>query len=299
MSAADLTTRAAADVHVEPSPLRQTLAAALRQGRTRVGLVLTALLVLVALVGPLLAPHSPEEIVGGSNQGSGAGLLLGTDYLGRDVLSRVLHGGASVLWMAFCAATVAVFLGLWIGLVAAYSRSWLDGLLMRGMDILLAFPNIVFVLVVVSMIGPESWLIVGSVAVAHTPGIARIVRASALGVVRREFVEAAEVLGVPRRRILFREILPNITTPLLVEYGFRLTWAIMLIAALSFLGLGVQPPNADWGLMINENRVGVAIQPLAVAIPALCIAVFTVGTNLISEGMSRALAGVDRKTGAA
>jgi len=296
MSAADVTTPAAPAVAVEPSPLRQTLTAALRQGRTRVGLVLTALLVLVALAGPLVAPHSPEELVGPPNSGEG---VLGTDYLGRDVLTRVLYGGASVLWMAVSAATIAAFLGLWIGLVAAYSRSWLDGLLMRGMDVLLAFPNIVFVLVVVSMIGPESWLIVGSVAIAHTPGFARIVRASALGVVRREFVEAAEVLGVPRRRILLREILPNITTPLLVEYGFRLTWAIMLIAALSFLGLGVQPPNADWGLMINENRVGVAVQPLAVAIPALCIAVFTVGTNLISEGLARALAGVDRRTGAA
>jgi peptide/nickel transport system permease protein len=298
MSAADLTTApaTAVDVHVEPSPLRQTLAAALRQGRTRIGIALTAALVLVALVGPLVAPYGPEELVAAPNSSAG---LLGTDYLGRDVLTRVLHGGASVLWMAVSAATIAVFFGLWIGLVAAYSRSWLDGLLMRGMDVLLAFPNIVFVLVVVSMIGPESWLIVGSVAIAHTPGIARIVRASALGVVRREFVEAAEVLGVPRRRILFREILPNITTPLLVEYGFRLTWAIMLIAALSFLGLGVQPPNADWGLMINENRVGVAVQPLAVAVPALCIAVFTVGTNLISEGLARALAGVDRKTGAA
>jgi peptide/nickel transport system permease protein len=297
MSAADITAApgAVAELHVEPSPLRQTLAAALRQGRTRVGIVLTALLVLLALAGPLLAPYSPEQLVAAPNTSAG---VLGTDYLGRDVLSRVLHGGASVLWMAVSAATIAVVLGLWVGLVAAYSRSWLDGLLMRGMDVLLAFPNIVFVLVVVSMIGPESWLIVGSVAVAHTPGIARIVRASALGVVQREFVEAAEVLGVPRRQILLREILPNITTPLLVEYGFRLTWAIMLIAALSFLGLGVQPPNADWGLMINENRVGVAMQPLAVAIPALCIAVFTVGTNLISDGMARALAGVDRATGA-
>jgi peptide/nickel transport system permease protein len=298
VSAADITAApaGAADVQVEPSPLRQTLAAALRQGRTRVGIVLTALLVLLALVGPFVAPYSPEQLVAPPNSHEG---LLGTDYLGRDVLTRVLYGGASVLWMAVTAATIAVVLGLWIGLIAAYSRSWLDGLLMRGMDVLLAFPNIVFVLVVVSMIGPESWLIVGSVAVAHTPGIARIVRASALGVVRREFVEAAEVLGVPRRRILLREILPNITTPLLVEYGFRLTWAIMLIAALSFLGLGVQPPNADWGLMINENRVGVSAQPLAVAVPALCIAVFTVGTNLISDGMARALAGVDRKTGAA
>ena len=130
------------------------------------------------------------------------------------------------------------------------------------------------------------------VAVAWVPQVARVVRGVTADIAHREYVESAEAIALPRRQILLREILPNVTTPLMVEYGLRLTWSIALVAAVSFLGFGIQQPNADWGLMINENRTGLTIQPWAVVVPAACIAVFAVGTNFVTEGISRAIARV-------
>jgi peptide/nickel transport system permease protein len=271
------------------------LAGALRSGRARLGLVLTTLIILLAVVGPLAAPHAPDAVVGLPAQGPSGQFLLGTDYLGHDVLSRVLWGGRSVVWMAFAAATIGVAVGAAVGLLAAYSRSLTDDLLMRGMDIILAFPQVVFVLLFVALLGPKLGLIVVLVAVSWVPQVARVVRGVTSDVVHREYVESAELIGLSRRRILAREILPNITTPLMVEYGLRLTWSIALIAAISFLGFGIQPPNADWGLMINENRTILAGQPWAVIVPAACIALFAVGTNFIAEGVARSIARVDRQ----
>jgi peptide/nickel transport system permease protein len=273
----------------------RTLRRSLRYGRVRVGLVLLGLVVLVALVGPLLAPHDPDAVVGLPASAPSGQFPLGTDYLGHDVLSRVLWGGRSVLWMAFSAATLGVALGAAVGLLAAYAGSIADDLLMRGMDVILAFPQIVFVLLFVSLLGPKLPLIVLLVAVAWVPQVARVVRGITSDVVQREYVESAELIGLSRRRILTREVLPNVTTPLMVEYGLRLTWSIALIAAISFLGFGIQPPNADWGLMINENRNILTLQPWPILAPAVCIGVFAIATNLIAEGIGRAIAGVDRE----
>jgi peptide/nickel transport system permease protein len=273
----------------------RTLRRSLRYGRVRVGLVLLGLVVQVALVGPLLAPHDPDAVVGLPASAPSGQFPLGTDYLGHDVLSRVLWGGRSVLWMAFSAATLGVALGAAVGLLAAYAGSIADDLLMRGMDVILAFPQIVFVLLFVSLLGPKLPLIVLLVAVAWVPQVARVVRGITSDVVQREYVESAELIGLSRRRILTREVLPNVTTPLMVEYGLRLTWSIALIAAISFLGFGIQPPNADWGLMINENRNILTLQPWPILAPAVCIGVFAIATNLIAEGIGRAIAGVDRE----
>lgn len=274
---------------------RHALADALRYGRTRIGLALIGFILLLAFVGPLAAPHPPDAFVGTPAQSPSANYPLGTDYLGHDVLSRLLWGGRSVVWMAFAAASLGVVFGAAVGLLAAYSRSFLDDALMRTMDVVLAFPQIVFVLLFVSLIGPRLWLIVLLVAVSWVPQVARVARGITLDVVHREYVESAELIGLPRRRVLAREILPNVTTPLMVEYGLRLTWSIALIAALSFLGFGIQPPNADWGLMINENRPIIAAQPWALVAPALCIAIFAIGTNFIAEGIARSIAGIDRR----
>lgn len=265
--------------------------------QTRLGLCMTMLILIVALTGPSITPHSPNEFVGGAFMAPARSALLGTDYLGRDVLSRLLYGGWSVVWMSVSATTIGVGIGMTIGLVAGYSQNWFDNVAMRTLDIVLAFPQIVLVLLFVSLIGAETWLIVLLVGVAWVPGIARVTRGVTLDIVTKEFVSAAEVLGVSRFRILFGEVLPNISTPLMVEYGLRLTWSIGLVAGLSFLGFGIQPPNADWGLMINENRNGLVIQPWAVIAPVCCIAVFTIGTNLLAEGISRTLAGIDRRGG--
>lgn len=293
MSAAPATAGQAA---VAPQRRRfRTLRRSLRYGRVRFGVLLLLLVVATALVGPFVAPHNPDDVVGLPAQGPSGSFLLGTDYLGHDVFSRVLWGGRSVLWMSFSAATLGVAFGAAIGLVAAYTRTIADDLLMRGMDVILAFPQIVFVLLFVSLLGPKLPLIVVLVAIAWMPQVARVVRGITSEVVNREYVESAELIGLSRRRILIREILPNVSTPLMVEYGLRLTWSIALIAAISFLGFGIQPPNADWGLMINENRQILTLQPWPVLVPAVCIGLFAIGTNFIAEGVSRAIAGVDRK----
>ncbi len=274
--------------------LHRTLA----QPQTRAGLVLTGFIVVLALVGPFVAPHSPTEFVGLAFEPPSAKAWLGTDYLGEDVLSQVLHGGVNVLWMALSSSVLGVALGIAVGLIAGYSGGWLDGLLMRTQDIVLAFPQLVFVLLFVSLIGPQNWLIVLLVAIGWMPGVARTTRGITLEATTREYVQAAEVLGYPRRSILFGELLPNLTTPLMVEFGLRLTWSIALIAGLGFLGFGVQAPQADWGLMVNLNRNGIAIQPWAVLVPVVLIAVFAVGTNLLTEGFARAMAGIDRESDA-
>jgi len=270
---------------------------ALGSARTQVGLVLTAFVVLLALVGPFAAPSDPAAVVGLPFSGPSWQHLLGTDYLGHDVLSRVLWGGRSVVWMAFAGATLGVGVGAAIGLLAGYSRSGLDDVLMRAMDVILAFPQIVLVLLFVSIIGTKLWLIVLVVALAWMPQVARVIRGVTAEVVRREYVESAEANALPRRTILVREILPNVTTPLMVDYGLRLTWSIALVAGVSFLGFGIQPPNADWGLMINENRQGLTLNPWAVIVPAVCIALFAVGTNFVTEGVARAVARIDAEGG--
>jgi peptide/nickel transport system permease protein len=274
---------------------QSALGRSLHSTRARIGMAMLLVVALIALLGPLVAPHTGAEFIDSPYAGPSSVAPLGTDYLGRDVLSRVLLGGRSVLWMSIAATTIAVVAGATIGLVAGYSRSWLDDVLMRTMDVPLAFPQMVLVLLFVSLIGPKLWLIVAFVAIAWMPAVARVTRGATLEVAQREYVECAQALGVSRRTILARDLLPNIATPLCVEFGLRLTWSVALIAGVSFLGFGVQPPTADWGRMINENRAGLTLQPWAVVVPVVCIGVLAVGANLVADGVGRAVAGIDRR----
>jgi peptide/nickel transport system permease protein len=283
-----------APVQRRKRPIVLLVRRALRLHRTQVGLALVLLLVGVAVLGPLFAPHAPSAFAGIPYAHPSSDTLLGTDSLGRDVLSRFLWGGRSVLGLSVAATTIGLLLGATIGLVAAYTRSLLDDLLMRGMDVILAFPSIVLALVAVSTVGPKLWLLVLVVGLTTAPRVARVTRGASVEVVERDFVQAAEAVGAPRFRILVSEILPNIASTLLVEASLRLTYSIGLIAGLSFLGFGLQPPAADWGLMINENRQGLTIQPWGVVFPVLAIALLTIGTSLVGDGVSRAAAGIDR-----
>ena len=265
-----------------------------RLGRTRIGLAIVGLIVAIAVVGPLVAPHSPTQFVAAPNSGPSADALFGADALGRDVFSRWLHGGLTVLWMAAAATAAGIILGVVVGLVAAYTRNWVDDVLMRGNDVLLSFPAIIFVLLGVAAIGPKLWLIVLTVGLTHAPRVARVMRGAGQEVVERDFIKAAEVVGEKRWRIITGELLPNVTSPLLVEIGLRMTYSIAIVAALSFLGRGLQPPAADWGLMINENRLAISVQPWSVFLPVLAIGLLTVGTNLVTDGVARAAIGLDR-----
>ncbi len=263
----------------------------LRQRQARVGLVLTGAVVLLALLGPLLLPwatgYTSTGFAGRPFQPDG---VLGTDNLGRDVLSRFLAGGLRLLAYAGLATLLGMVLGVLAGMVAAYQGGWLDTLVMRGNDVLLALPQLVVALLAITVLGPQGWVLVTVIGITHAPRIARVTRAATAAVITEDYVRAAEMYAVPRWRILAQDVLPNITGPLMVELGLRMTYSIGAVASLSFLGLGLQPPTADWGLMINENRIALVLQPWGVLLPVLAIAVLTVGTNLITDSLARASA---------
>ncbi|EQA98679.1 hypothetical protein L288_20235 [Sphingobium quisquiliarum P25] len=266
-----------------------------RQLRTGIAFILAVML--LALAGPALAPHAPDALVGPTYGAPSSGAPLGYDYLGRDVWSRVLAGGQSIIWMSFSASLLALTIGALLGMAAAYARGRVDQVIVWITDVLMAFPDLILVLLVVSMLGREPWLIVLTVSVAFIPAVARLARGVTMGIVQQEYVEAAWMMGYPWHRILLRELLPNLATPLLVQLGIMLTWAIAMLSGLSFLGYGVAPPAADWGLMINENRAGLLVQPWAVLAPVLLIALFAIGTNLAAEGYGRSKARIDEKQG--
>ena len=265
--------------------------------RTKIGVAMFLVIVAIAVFGPYVAPYSPTQFVGMTFQMPSSVAKLGTDNLGRDVLTRVLYGGRTVLTLALTATIVGMALGILLGMLAAYSRRRFDEIIMRLLDVFMAFPMIVFVLLIVSAVGPKPLLIALAVAVASAPRIARVARGATLEIVGRDFILASEALGVPKWRIMLTELFPNITSPMFVEFGLRLAYSIGTIAALSFLGFGLQPPAADWGLMINENRIGIVIQPYAVAVPVLMIALLTIAVSLMADGLARAIIGIDRKTG--
>lgn len=269
-------------------------AAALRRFRTlpvsgRVGLGIVVFIGVIAIFGPFFAPHSPVEVVGPPFSPAGTDGVLGTDFLGRDVLSRVLYGGRSIVGLAAFATAVAYLIGATIGMVAAYRGGTTDGLLMRLMDILLAFPPFLFLLVLATGAGPGVITIIVGVVAIQIPGVARVIRAAALEVSVRAYVEAAEARGESTRYVVSREILPNIFSTVVADGGPRFTGSILLIASLTFLGLGLQPPAADWALMISENRSGLTFAPLGVLVPATLIILLTIGVNLLGDGLARSL----------
>ena len=254
------------------------------------GALLGAVL-LVALLGPAFAPHSSSATIGAPYSRPNAHALLGTDFLGRDVLSRVLDGGRIVIELAAAATAVGYLVGLAIGLTAGFVGSWLDAGLMRLMDLLLAFPPILFLLVLATGAGASVPTLIIGVSIIHVPQIARIVRTATLETSGRGYVEAATARGDPVFWVLIREILPNIAGPVLADLGIRVTVSILLIASMNFLGLGLHPPTPDWALMISENRTGIAIQPWAVAVPAGLLALLTIAANLVADAFARSLGG--------
>jgi peptide/nickel transport system permease protein len=284
------------DAEVPTPPVRGTslLRRSLRLWRTRIGVALVGVIVLLAIIGPYVAPYGPSTPVGAPNSDPSGKAVLGTDYLGQDVLSRVLYGGGSILVMAVIATALGLVAGTAIGLVAAYSRNALDDILMRGMDVIMALPQILLALVAVAIVGPHAWVIVVAIALTTAPRIARVARGAAQPVVERDFIACSEAMGVPRWRILSGELLPNILGPLMVEASLRLTYSIALIAGLAFLGLSPNPNGANWGTMINQNEIVLAVQPWGAAAPIIAIALLTMGTGLIGDGIARTAAGIDR-----
>lgn len=285
------------DVVVPAAPATRTrgvFRSALGLWRTRIGVVLVLIVVGIAIVGPWVAPHGATEFVGTPNTRNVPGLRFGTDALGQDVWSRFLLGGRTILVLAVVSTAIGLVVGVAIGLVAAYNRGRLDNVLMRSVDVLLAFPSLLLVLVAITTLGRHSWVVILLVALTVIPRVARVTRGTALGVVGRDFVGAAEALGESRTHILGWEVLPNVAGPLLVEASLRLTYTIALIGTIGFLGLGVGLNQADWAQMINENRGVLSTQPWGTLLPMFAIALVTVGVGLIADGLGRAIAGIDR-----
>jgi peptide/nickel transport system permease protein len=264
-----------------------------QQRRLLIGIVITVVIALVAIIGPWLAPYGENDIVGKPFTMEGS--WLGTDYLGQDVWSRVLAGGASILLISLLATALGMVLGIIIGVVAAYAGGWLDEAIMRLNDVALAFPQILLALLVLTAVDqPSWWMIVLLVGASHAPRVARLARGVALGIVSRDFVTAAEALGESRLRVIMAEVLPNMNAPLLAEAGLRLTYSIGIVAGIGFLGFATNPGAADWGQMINENRLALLVQPWGVLAPVIIIGIFTVGTNLMADGIAQLAGRGDR-----
>ena len=257
-----------------------------------VGLVIVGFWLLVALFGPVLAPHLESDIVTDiSYAPAGEVGLLGSDYLGRDVFSRLLYGARMTMGLALLAALLSFSLGVILGFTAAISGRWIDGFMSRVNDALMAFPSVILALIVMSALGTSLMIMIVTVAVIDSTRVFRLSRALAMDISVMDFVDVARSRGESLWWITVREILPNTLAPLTAEFGIRFTFAILFISALSFLGLGVQPPAADWGVMVKENLQGLLFGSAAALMPAAAVASLTVGVNLIVDWFLRRMGG--------
>jgi peptide/nickel transport system permease protein len=281
----------AADLRVSevtlPAPPRLPALRRLWRDRTAVlGLLLLGLSVLAAVVGPAVAPYDPAELhVDALLQGPGPRYWLGTDELGRDLLSRVLLGARVSLSIAGSVVALAAGVGITIGLVAGYYGGWLDALLMRCMDIVFAFPAVLLALAMVSVLGTSTRNLVLAITVVYVPVFARLVRGLTRQARGEQFVEAARALGANDARIVLLHILPNISAPILVQASVILAYAILVEAALSFLGLGVQPPTPTWGGMLSAGKGHMEFSPWVALVPGLAIMLTVLGFNLVGDGV--------------
>jgi peptide/nickel transport system permease protein len=253
-----------------------------------VGLLILISWAFVAVGWPTIVPYGPTDFhLIDKFQPPSVSHILGTDEFGRDVFSRVLAGSRSVLIIASTATVLGVITGTFIGLVAAYYGAWVEEVLMRLMDVLMAFPLIVIALLVIALLGSANSIVILVVAIVFAPYNARVVRSAALTQRDKEFISAARLRGETGLYIMLVEILPNITGTIVVELTVRLALAIFTVATLSFLGLGIQPPTPDWGLMIAEGRQYYRIAPWIVLFPSIAIASLVIGINLFAEGLKR------------
>jgi peptide/nickel transport system permease protein len=256
----------------------------------KAGLVIVGGIALLAALAPWIAPHPWDTVsIRTRFQPPNAVYWLGTDEYGRDVLSRLLMGARVSLAMGVGATLFAVALGVPLGLAAGYFRGWVDELIMRAADVLMALPAIMLGLLVLALTPPAPWKTALAVGFVYIPLIARVARSVTLGLAGEDFVQAARARAESAGYILFHEILPNAWPPLIVEASLRVTYAILLGSALSFLGLGAQPPSSDWGLMIAEAREFIDRAPWIALAPGLAMCLLVIGINLVGDGLRERL----------
>jgi peptide/nickel transport system permease protein len=243
-------------------------------------------IVACAILAPFITPYSPYELdVTMMLQGPNAAHLLGTDELGRDTLSRTIYAAQISMQVAFIAATVGLVFGTLIGVAAAYFGGWVDLVLMRFMELLFSFPAILLAVVLMASLGTSIFNAMIAIGIVFIPGFSRLARAATEVVLREQYVEAARSVGMSHRRIILKEILPNIVAPLLVEAAVAFSYAILLESALSFLGLGAQPPDASWGNMLNTGRGFMSQAPWLSLVPGMAIFVSVLGFNFLGDGL--------------
>jgi len=262
----------------------------LRTPQGVIGLALVLLVLTLAILGPLAAPHDPDALSPLRRyRPPGGDFLFGTDQLGRDILSRLLVGARATVLLALLATFLGTMAGAVIGTASAFLGGRVDEAVMRTVDALMAMPSLLLALLIVSVLGRGSENAVLAIAIAFTPGMARITRSVALAVRRQDYVNAAIARGEGSFYIVTREMLPNVVAPIVVEMSIRVAFAIMLFATLSFLGLGAQPPASEWGLMVSEARRFMHLSPWMIVWPAAAIAFVAIGFNLLGDGLRDAL----------
>ncbi|HJT15651.1 MAG TPA: ABC transporter permease [Dongiaceae bacterium] len=247
------------------------------------GMIVIALYLVTAVFAPLLAPYPETELVGGAFEPWGGQFVLGTDQLGRDMLSRLIYGARNSVGIAFMTTMLSFILGSALGLTAAISRGWVDQVLSRAVDVLMSIPQLIFALVLLSIVGSSIFNLVIIIAVLDSTRVFRLSRSVAQGVVVMDYVEAARLRGEKLPWIMRREILPNIMAPLVAEFGLRFCFVFLTISALSFLGLGIQPPTADWGSMVRDNAALITYGDVTPLLPAGAIALLTVAMNFVVD----------------
>jgi peptide/nickel transport system permease protein len=247
------------------------------------GLIVIVLYLFTAVFAPLLAPYPETELVGGAFEPWGGEFILGTDQLGRDMLSRLIYGARNSVGIAFLTTMFSFLLGSALGLVAAISGGWIDQALSRLIDVLMSIPQLIFALVLLSILGSSIMNLILIIAVLDSTRVFRLSRSVSQGVVVMDYVEAARLRGEKLPWIMRREILPNIMAPLVAEFGLRFCFVFLTISALSFLGLGIQPPTADWGSMVRDNAALITYGDVTPLLPAGAIALLTVAMNFVVD----------------
>ncbi len=256
------------------------------------GLIVIAVYVFVALFAPLLAPYGESEIVGPEFLPGGDEFILGTDNLGRDMLTRLIYGARNTIGIAFATTCLAFLIGGVFGLLATTLGGWVDQLLGRLVDVLMAIPTLIFALLILTITGTSIPVLILVIAILDSTRVFRLARAVSMNIVVLDFVEAARLRGERTWWIISREILPNSMPPLVAEFGLRFCFVFLFISALSFLGLGIQPPTADWGSMVRDNATLITFGETTPLLPAGAIALLTVGVNFVVDWFLHKTSGI-------
>lgn len=248
-----------------------------------IGLILTGAFFLAAIFADFIAPYPLDAAVGGVWEGPSSTYWLGTDTIGRDILSRLIYGGQITIFVATASSALAFSLGAFLGFLAATQGGWVDQLLSRMVDLVMAIPSLIIALVVLSVLPINLTVLILVMGILDATRVFRLSRAVAVDITVMDYVEAARLRGEGKLWIIFREILPNAMSPLVAEFGLRFIFAVLFISTLSFLGLGIQPPLADWGGMVKENKDALVYGKSAALMPALAIAALAISVNLVAD----------------